>query len=139
VFKSDDEKAAMIRLEQGEDLYEDITKGIRDLGIEAGTVQVIGSLTHARFAYYNQDRQEYEEHEFPGGSEIASCIGNVSIKDGEPFLHAHLVVSGSDGKAVGGHLLPGSKVFLAEVYVRALGGEAPVRKVDETLGLPVWS
>jgi predicted DNA-binding protein with PD1-like motif len=40
---------------------------------------------------------------------------------------------------VGGHLLPGSKVFLAEVYVRALGGEPPVRKVDETLGLPVWS
>jgi predicted DNA-binding protein with PD1-like motif len=139
VFKSDDGKAAMIRLEQGEDLYDDITRGVRDLGIEAGTVQVIGGLTHARFAYYNQERKEYEEHEFPGGSEIASCVGNVSIKDGEPFLHAHLVVSGPDGRAVGGHLLPGSKVFLAEVYVRQLGGEAPVRKVDETLGLPVWS
>jgi predicted DNA-binding protein with PD1-like motif len=138
-FKSDDGKAAMIRLEQGEDLYEGVSQGVRDLGIEAATVQVIGSLTHAKFAYYNQDRREYEEHEFPGGWEIASCLGNVSIKDGEPFLHAHLVVSGPDGKALGGHLVPGSKVFLAEVYVRALGGEAPVRKLDETLGLPVWS
>lgn len=138
-FKSDDGKAAMIRLEQGEDLYEGVSQGVRDLDIEAGTVQVIGGLTHAKFAYYNQDSREYEEHEFPGGWEIASCLGNVSIKDGEPFLHAHLVVSGPDGKALGGHLVPGSKVFLAEVYVRALGGEAPVRKLDETLGLPVWS
>lgn len=139
VYKSDDGKAAMIRLEKGEDLYEGVTEAVRDLGIEAGTVQVIGGLTHAKFGYYNQGTKEYEEHELPGGSEIASCVGNVSIRDGEPFLHAHVVVSGSDGRALGGHLLPGSKVFLAEVYVRALGGEAPVRKVDETLGLPVWS
>lgn len=139
VFKSDDGTAAMIRLERGEDLYEGVSQAATDLGIEAGTVQVIGGLTHAKFAYYNQGTKQYEEHEFPGGSEIASCIGNISIKDGEPFLHAHLVVSGSDGRALGGHLLPGSKVFLAEVYLRRLGGEAPVRKVDETLGLPVWS
>lgn len=139
VYKSSDGKAAMIRLEQGEDLYEGVSRGVSDLGIEAGTVQVIGGLTHAKFAYYNQGTKEYEEHELPGGSEIASCIGNISIKEGEPFLHAHLVVSGSDGRALGGHLLPGSKVFLAEVYIRALGGEAPVRKVDEALGLSVWS
>ncbi|HEV8572106.1 MAG TPA: DUF296 domain-containing protein [Actinomycetota bacterium] len=138
-YNSDDGKAAMIRLEEGEDLYDGVSQGVRDLGIEAATVQAIGGLTHAKFAYYNQEKGEYEEHEFPGGWEIASCLGNVSIKDGEPFLHAHLVVSGSDGKALGGHLLPGSKVFLAEVYVRALGGEAPVRKLDETLGLSVWS
>jgi hypothetical protein len=138
-FKSDDGKAAMIRLEQGEDLYDGVSQGVRDLGIDAATVQVIGGLTHARFAYYNQEKGAYEAYEFPGGWEIASCLGNVSIKDGEPFLHAHLVVSGPDGKALGGHLLSGSKVFLAEVYVRALGGEAPVRKLDETLGLSVWS
>jgi predicted DNA-binding protein with PD1-like motif len=139
VFKSDDGKAAMIRLEQGEDFYEAMTQAVRDLGIRAGTIQAIGAVNHLRIAYYHQDRKEYEEHDFPGGWEIASCLGNVSIRDDEPFVHAHIVGTGPDGMAVGGHLLPGSKVFLMEVYVRALGGEAPVRKVDEAMGLSIWS
>jgi hypothetical protein len=138
-FKSEDGKAAMIRLEQGEDLYEAMTKAARDLGVEAGTLQAIGALTHLKFGYFHQDRKEYEEHDFPGDWEIASCLGNLSIRDGDPFVHAHIVATGPDGRAVGGHLVPGSTVFLAEVYVRALGGQAPVRKVDETLGLAVWS
>lgn len=37
--------------------------------------------------------------------ELLSLIGDVALKDGEPQIHAHLVVGRADGTAHGGHLL----------------------------------
>lgn len=36
---------------------------------------------------------------------MLSLIGDVALKDGEPQIHAHLVVGRADGTAHGGHLL----------------------------------
>jgi hypothetical protein len=37
--------------------------------------------------------------------ELLSLIGDIALKDGKPQVHAHVVVSKSDGSAHGGHLL----------------------------------
>jgi hypothetical protein len=37
--------------------------------------------------------------------ELLSLIGDVAVKEGEPQVHAHLVVGRRDGSAHGGHLL----------------------------------
>ena len=60
------------------------------------------------------------------------------MKDGKPFVHLHVVATGPDGAAVGGHLMEGTKVYVIEAYVRQLGGEAPVREQDDEIGLAVW-
>lgn len=138
IYRSDDGKAAMIGLDHGGDLYEQLAAGVRDLGLRAGTVQVIGAVSGLTLAYYDQDAREYRNLDFPGHWEIASGIGNVSVRDHQPFVHVHVVASAEDGRAVGGHLVPGCRVFAAEAYVRDLGGEAPIRREDEVTGLAVW-
>jgi predicted DNA-binding protein with PD1-like motif len=138
-YRSKDGMAAMARLSKGSDLLEELNRTATELGMKAGTVQVIGAVSSLVLGYYHQDRREYETIELPGHWEIASGLGNVSIRDGAPFVHVHIVASGSDGRAVGGHLMPGTIVFLAEAYVRALDGEPPVRILDEEMGLAVWS
>lgn len=131
--------AAMARLSRGTDLLDGLSALAAELRMKAGTVQVIGAASKLVLGYFDQERREYETIELPGHWEIASGLGNVSIRDGQPFVHLHIVASGADGRAVGGHLMPGTIVFLAEAYVRALDGEPPVRILDEEMGLAVWS
>jgi hypothetical protein len=130
--------AAMARLPRESDLLEELTRMVTMLDIKAGTMQVIGAVSKLVLGYYHQDRREYETLDLPGHWEIASGLGNISIRDGAPFVHVHIVASGADGRAVGGHLVAGSIVFAAEAYVRALDGEPPVRIPDESTGLALW-
>ena len=70
---------------------------------------MIGATSHLVLGYYDQEAREYRNHEYEGGFEIASGSGNVSIKDGEPFVHLHVVASGPNGDANGGHVMPGMR------------------------------
>lgn len=137
-YRSKDGMAAMARLTRESDLLEELTRMVTMLDIKAGTMQVIGAVSKLVLGYYHQDRREYETLDLPGHWEIASGLGNISIRDGAPFVHVHIVGSGADGRAVGGHLMAGTIVFAAEAYVRALDGEPPVRIPDESTGLALW-
>ena len=66
-----------------------------------------------------------------------SLVGNVARDaQGEPKLHAHVVVGRADGTAHGGHLLEGHVWPTLEVILSA--HEEPLRRsVDEETGLPL--
>ena len=138
IYQSDDGNAAFVRLDKGTDLLEGLNEAAEKLGIDAGTVQAIGAVSELVIGYFDQTRKEYRTNSFPNAFEIGSGIGNVSLKDGKPFVHLHVVATGPDGASLGGHLMPGAKVYLIEAYLRRLGGAAPVREQDDDLGLAVW-
>ena len=66
--------------------------------------------------------------------EVLSLIGDMVLEDGEPKVHAHVVVGRSDGSTRGGHLMeahvrPTLEVILVE-------SPAHLRKqVDDESGL----
>jgi uncharacterized protein len=139
IFRSDDGKAAMVRLLPGTDLLAGLNAAAAELGFQAATVQVLGAVRTLSVAYFDQETRTYEPHHYRGGLEISGGLGNVSIKDGEPFVHIHL--SGwakEEGRAIAGHLTEGSEVFMIEAYYRVFEGTPPVREFDEEVGLPVW-
>ena len=138
VYPSEDGKAAFVRLDRGADMLQELNEAAAKLGVEAGTVQAIGAVSELVIGYFDQGRKEYRTTALPSSFEISSGIGNVSLKDGKPFVHLHVVATGPDGAAVGGHLMEGSKVYVIEAYFRQLGGEPPVRAQDEEIGLAVW-
>ncbi len=139
VFSSNQGDAAMARLDKGSDLLESLHELARHLEVHAGAIQVIGALSSLALGYYDQERRQYETLDLPGRWELASAIGNVSMKEGGPFVHLHVVASGRDGRAVGGHAMPGCTVFVGEAHVRALGGSPPVREPDDETGLALWA
>jgi predicted DNA-binding protein with PD1-like motif len=136
-YPSDDGAAAFVSLARGEDLLEALNRAVADLGIRAGTVQVIGGLEAATLGYFDPGAAAYRTTT-TGHVEIAAGLGNVSIRDGEPFMHLHLVVSGPDGTALGGHAMDGCRAYVVEAYLRALGGEPPVRREAEGMTMKVW-
>jgi predicted DNA-binding protein with PD1-like motif len=136
-FPSQDGKAAFVSLERGEDLLDGLNRAVEALGIEGATLQVIGGLEEARVGYFDPQTKEYRPTS-TSHVEICAGLGNVSIRDGKPFIHLHLVLSGPDGTAVGGHAMDGCRAFVVEAYVRKLDGPAPVREEQPGMGLKVW-
>ncbi len=132
-------EALLARLPKGEDLLVALTTVFRDRGISKAGFTVIGALDSCVLGYYDPLRRQYQSTDFPGPLEIVACMGNVSQKDGEIFVHAHIVVAGEDYHCRGGHLMAGSSIFAAEVCATPVPGAVPVRTFDEPTGLALWS
>jgi uncharacterized protein len=137
LFECNASKELMVRLKPDADLVQAITELARSKGIEAGSFTAIGALKRARLAYYYQESHEYREMKIDAPHEMASCTGNISLKDGEPFVHVHVVLADETGDTKGGHLLEGI-VFAAEVHLHQLRGAKLERKYDEVTGLSLW-
>jgi predicted DNA-binding protein with PD1-like motif len=131
-------RALLVRLDHGADLVDQISELAADEGIHTGAFSVLGALTQAEIAFYDQESHEYSKLLVEENTEIASCTGNISIRDGMPFVHAHVVIADSDGKTMGGHLIHG-KIFAAELFLIEFIGEPMVREKDQTTGLYLWS
>jgi uncharacterized protein len=131
-------RAFVGRLATGSDLVAEIERYCLEQSITAAQVTVIGAVRRARYAYYEQEEHRYLELETDAHHEIVGFVGNVSLKDDRPFLHAHATFADATGATVGGHLLRGIEVFAAEVMIRELGDVALVRQHDEETGLALW-
>ena len=125
-------------LPHGADLLDAITDLARENDVETGTVMAIGAVKKARIGFYDQESREYRERDIGEPMEITSCLGNISMKDGEIFVHAHVTLADSEGQVVGGHLAPGTIIFAAECRIAELRGESLARGYDETTGLSLW-
>jgi len=126
------------QLPSGTDLLEGLTQFVQKENIRCGRIHGIGATTHAIIAYYDQNTKKYNSMEFKDGMEILNLIGNVSIRDGKPFIHVHILLSDPQGKVFGGHLMPGTKLWACEVFVDEFEGEELVRGQDEKTGLFLW-
>ncbi len=129
----------MGRLDHGADLLEQITGICRENNIQLGRVEAIGAVQKACLAYYDQQTFEYRFFTMDKHLEITKLVGNISLKDGVPFVHAHITLADETGAVYGGHLSPGTTVFACEVLIESIEGAIFERKFDETTCLPLWA
>jgi predicted DNA-binding protein with PD1-like motif len=128
----------MGQLPMGADLYESISKICTEEDIKIGRVTALGAVQQAAVAYYDQKKKVYKPITFRKHLEILNCTGNVSLKDGKPFVHMHATFADSQGKVVGGHLMPRTVVFACELTIEEFDGPALDRRPDEVTGLNLW-
>ncbi|MBU0502484.1 MAG: PPC domain-containing DNA-binding protein [bacterium] len=127
------------RLKHNDDLLEALTNFCQEQKIKLGTFNLIGAVKGAKLGYYNQELQKYDGCvELNKKLEIASCSGNISLKDNKIMVHAHIVFADFEGKAFGGHLMPGTKIFAAEFQIQEYVGAELKRGKDQETGLPLW-
>lgn len=126
-------------LPEGSDLLTEIEKFARDNKLDIAVVELIGAVTEAHLGYFDSERREYIETTFNKQMEILSGFGNISLRDGRPVVHLHLVVGDREGRAFGGHVLPGTKVFVAEVLIKEVKGDLLERKYNPKTGLALWN
>ncbi|MBL7133888.1 MAG: DNA-binding protein [Phycisphaerae bacterium] len=123
---------------KGADLLEEITSLCAAEGVKLGRVEALGAVQKARLAFYDQAARQYRSLELDEPLEITSLVGNVSLKDGHPIVHAHVTLADAEGRAHGGHLVPGTIVFACEFCIQAMEGAELTRGLDEQTHLPLW-
>jgi predicted DNA-binding protein with PD1-like motif len=126
------------KLKHDGDLLEELTEVCEQNGISLGHVEALGAVKKVRLGFYNQQTRKYEFFEIEENLEIDGLIGNVSMRDGKPMVHAHITLSDSDGRAYGGHLMPGTIVFACEFIIAVYKGPQLNRSYDEETSLTLW-
>lgn len=127
------------RLAYGCDLMEALQAIVADSDIHFGSISFLGSVLQAKVGYYIMNEKRWITLELGKPMEILSGMGNVSLKEGEPFVHAHLTFLDREGTVHGGHLLPGCIVFAGEVFVDEIEVQTPPKRVyDAVTGLTLW-
>jgi predicted DNA-binding protein with PD1-like motif len=95
----------VVIIEPGEEAMAALTAFARDQSLTASQVTAIGAFERATLGYFDRDRRDYRPIPIEEQVEVLSLVGDI-VGEGEDLkLHAHVVVSGSDGSARGGHLL----------------------------------
>ncbi|MBE7019707.1 MAG: DNA-binding protein [Ruminococcaceae bacterium] len=98
------ENFLFLRLEKGEELLEALTALCKKEDIQAGMVLGIGATNDVTVGLFDTEKKMYISNTCTGDMEITSLTGNISRKNGEPYLHLHIQVADESNQVIGGHL-----------------------------------
>ena len=102
--------------------------------LQATQFTAIGAFSRVVVAYFDWTTKEYRHIPIDEQVEVLALVGDVSIEDGRPKVHAHVVVGKADATAHGGHLIEGRARPTLEIVLT----EAPrhlQRRHDPVSGL----
>ena len=124
----------MLRLDDGQDLFEALTDFANRENVRAGAIVFgIGMFRRATFGYW--DGTQYRPHDITVPHEVLALHGTVARLDGAPSLHLHAAVAGPDHHVVGGHVLRATVGMLQEVLLETFPGRTFGRPMVESFGL----
>jgi predicted DNA-binding protein with PD1-like motif len=103
----DGERTFALIFETGENIIATVTRFASDLHFTAGHFTAIGALSDVTLGFFDWEQKRYKEIPIREQMEVLSLAGDIALKDGQPTLHAHVVVGKRDGTAHGGHLIEG--------------------------------
>jgi len=126
-------KVIIARCDVGEDLYECLTGLVQEHAVKSGHFQVMGAVGRGKVGIFENGKYEWVEHE--GALEISSCVGNVALKEGNPFVHCHAVLTDHTGRVLAGHVDKGCTVNpTAEIHL-TVHDDSVERIFDDSTGL----
>lgn len=127
----------IVRLDKGEEVVSSLKLIAKKENIQSGFISAIGAADLIEVGLYQVEKKEYVSKRFIGDFEIVSCLGNLSMKDGEVYLHLHMCFSDQDCHGYGGHL---NECRISGTFecVIGLSDDTIKRKVDPVTGLNIF-
>ena len=116
----------LIVLQPGDELHQSVLAAASEHGIEGGLVSAIGAVDEIELGYFCLPERVYTRRLVQEQLEVVSLNGNLALKDGKPFLHAHGLFTGRDFVALGGHVFRARVSITLEVFVLRT---APLRRL----------
>jgi predicted DNA-binding protein with PD1-like motif len=125
-----------LRFLSGEPFVETVLPWLASEGVGFAALSGLGAVRGATVSYWNAQMQQYETHELTDQMEVVSLIGNVTLRDAKPFIHAHVSLGRNDLSLVGGHMNELRVHPTLEVWLRP-EPDPVIRALDESCGLYV--
>lgn len=126
-----------LRLDKGDDIAESIFTVVKTEQIKTAKVSGIGATDNFTVGVFDIAKKEYEKFDFSGNHEINAITGNITEKDGKPYIHLHITATGKGGKVVGGHLIKGVISLTGEIIITVIDGKI-LREFNDELGINRW-
>ncbi len=106
LINDDAQKTYVLVLEYGDEVASSVERFAVERGLSAAQITGIGAFSNALLGFFDWEKKDYRKIPVREQVEVVSLVGDVAQgPDGKPTLHLHVVVSRSDGMAMGGHLL----------------------------------
>jgi predicted DNA-binding protein with PD1-like motif len=113
---------------QGDEVMSGLSEFAEKNHITSGYVSGIGGLAAATLGWGDPEKGGVKPIAVDRKCELASLLGNIALQNGKVYVHAHAVVSFSDGSTQGGHLIDAHANPFVEIVVVATDFPATVQK-----------
>ena len=127
-----------ISLQTGDEIIESITSILKKEKIHSGMINGIGAINQVELGFYNLESKKYKKEFFKDDYELTSLMGNIALKDEQPFVHIHINMSDDNFGVLGGHLFSAVTAASAEVII-LLDDQSIKRQLDQNVGLYLWN
>lgn len=129
----------VLSLDNHVEIVEALIAFCREKQIHAGSITGIGAIGEATFRFLDPATKQYVDKTFDEQMEITNLTGNISEKDGKPYLHVHITASRRDYTCIGGHLLSARVNGACELLVDDFGEVRLGRRFDGETGLNLYA
>lgn len=125
----------VLRLDPGEEVVTCLTRLVDQENISLGVVSALGAANDITIGIFDTVEKQYYSRRLQGDHEISALVGNVSRKDGEPYLHLHITIGNPVTGAVhAGHLSSCTISATLELFLQVWNGQVG-RAFSDSVGL----
>ena len=128
----------MLRIDKGEYINKTILDVASFYNLKFGWINGLGAIMNPELGYYDLKNKEYIKKTIVGEFELTNLVGNLTLKDGNLFVHSHITFSDIHFNAYGGHLFD-CKIAVAGEFVIFRSSAKINRLYDDEIGLYTWS
>ena len=136
LHEHDGQRTFVVVCETDDEVMELLVAFARQQRLGASHFTAIGAFRQATVAYFEWESKEYRKIAIREQVEVLSLAGDIALNDGEPQVHAHVVLGKADATAHGGHLFEGVVRPTLEVVLIELPAHLK-REFDKDTGLPL--
>ena len=130
----------LARLNRGEEVISSLLDIAKKEKIKLASVSAIGATNDFTLGVFESDEKKYFSTDYKGSYEIVSLLGNLSLKDNEPYAHLHMTASNREGVVVGGHLNRAVISVTCEIFINIIDIDIKVdRKFSDEIGINLFS
>ena len=130
-------KKYAVSIKNHEEIINTLTLFCKDKKIKGGQITGIGAVKSATLRFFNPSTKQYVDKTFDEQMELANLTGNISLMEGNVYLHLHAIFGREDYTALAGHLLKATLNGAGEFIVTNYSLTLP-RVKDAKIGLNVF-
>jgi len=126
-----------VSLQTGDLINKSLTEISVKENISNAWINGIGAIDSVEVGYMDVVNKKYQKRNFNDNYELISLIGNITIKDGVPFVHTHITFSDTEYKVFGGHLFDAKITATGEIILTVADSNID-RQFNENVGIHTW-
>ena len=138
LIHDDGEKTFAIIFDKGDEVASGLLSFAKENNLSASHFTAIGAFERVTLGFFERERRDYKRIHINEQVEVLSLVGDIALDEGEPKVHAHVVVGKADGTAHGGHLLE-ARVWPTLEVILVESPRHLQRKLDKETGLALIS